>query len=495
MTEALSPNLKVIGRYTILRELRRDPHSVSFAAIDPVMNRELVVKAVQLLTPDAQVSDSERNQIEQAFVRQAQAAGRLHHPHILTVFDAGLSHDFGYLVIERVAGRPLHEILAHGVRPPFAQCASIAARIGDAIAYAHAQGVAHGQLGPQYVYLLADGAPKVSGFGGWIDGGITGDEALARTEDRLPYFQNEPTDETRRADVRAVGVLLHMMLTGRAPRPPAPGTAATTSGFAPVIALRPDIPPALAHLVDATLEPRPPRSVATAAALRDALTTFIWNERTSAIAPATLGLPLAAAPGSTVSKKFSSDTASTYGDAGNLGAAPGPNAPAASAAGAAIEAVAPARAGAGPGIGRRIGEMVDVVIAQVAPSLERHRFVLIAAAGIIVVALALGTILAALGQRERPAPGPVVVPNPQAATATVAPTPEVTGSGRLQFDIAPWGEIIIDGRPTGVAPPLSHITLSAGRHKIEVRHGDQEAWVGEVDIDPARPLIIEHRFK
>ncbi|HUN92892.1 MAG TPA: serine/threonine-protein kinase [Burkholderiaceae bacterium] len=505
MTEALSPNLKVIGRYTVLRELRRDPHSVSYAAVDPVMNRELVVKAVLLLSPDAHVSDSERKQVEQAFVRQAQAAGRLHHPHILTVFDAGLSHDFGYLVIERVAGRPLHDILAHGVRPPFAQCASIAARIADAIDYAHGQGVAHGQLGPQHVFLLADGTPKISGFGGWIDAGATGDDALARTADRLPYFQSEPSAETLRADVRAVGVLLHMMLTGRAPRPPAPGAQATANGFAPVASMRPDIPLALARLVDASLDPKPPRAVATAGALRDALTSYIWNERSSAIAPATLGLPLSAPPGSIVSKKFTNEPPASSGGSATA------STPASSAEVAAVEAAAAAAAiepPAPPSLGRSIGDFVDRFIDQVVPVVQRHRFVLTAAALIILVAMGLGTLLAALGQREHRGPGPIVVPGsatpglaPQAptagapATAPGAAPAVVSGNGRLQFDIAPWGEIIIDGRPTGVAPPLSHVTLAAGRHTIEIRHGNQPAWIGDVDIDPARPLIIEHRFE
>ena len=102
MSQSLPANLKVIGRYTILRELRRDRHSVSYAAVDPVMNRELVVKAVQIVPEGPPLRSEARRRIEQAFVRQAQAAGRLHHPNILTVFDAGLGHEYGYLVIERV---------------------------------------------------------------------------------------------------------------------------------------------------------------------------------------------------------------------------------------------------------------------------------------------------------------------------------------------------------------------------------------------------------
>ena len=88
MAEALTQNLKLIGRYSILRELRRDRHTVAYLAMDPVLNRELVLKAVQL-HPRRDEESVGHERIEQAFMRQAQAAGRLHHPHIVTVHDAG----------------------------------------------------------------------------------------------------------------------------------------------------------------------------------------------------------------------------------------------------------------------------------------------------------------------------------------------------------------------------------------------------------------------
>ncbi|HEU0201018.1 MAG TPA: protein kinase, partial [Burkholderiaceae bacterium] len=292
MNDSLSPNLRLIGRYAVLRELKRDRASVTYIAMDPVMHREVVLKAVQLPPPATQ-GDSNEAQIsvlEAAFVRQAQAAGKLHHPHIVTVFDAGRVHHVAYLAIERVAGRPLHELLAGGWRPEFIHCASISARVADALEYAHGQGVGHGHLGPQHVVLQADGSPKIEGFGGWIDSGTGGEEALAHTERLLPYFQNELTEEARRKDVRAIGVLLHMLLTGKAPQ------KESENRFQSVRALRADVPDALARLVDETLAAEGPASHRTAADLRDALTAFLWNERKAHVAPGTIGIPLAAPP-------------------------------------------------------------------------------------------------------------------------------------------------------------------------------------------------------
>ena len=219
MAEALTQNLKLIGRYSILRELRRDRHTVAYLAMDPVLNRELVLKAVQL-HPRRDEESVGHERIEQAFMRQAQAAGRLHHPHIVTVFDAGRVHNVGYLALERVDGKLLDEAMRDGFRPGVLQAADIAARVADAVEHAHSRGVPHGHLVPSRIYLQEpDKVPKVMGFGGWIDSGTTGDFELAGTQAMLPYFQNELGPEARRKDIRALGALLFVLLTGNTARP------------------------------------------------------------------------------------------------------------------------------------------------------------------------------------------------------------------------------------------------------------------------------------
>jgi serine/threonine-protein kinase len=107
---SLSPNLKLVGRYSVLRELRRDRYTTVYLAFDPVLNRELVVKAVQLHPASAQ-DRAAHERVEQAFMRQAQAAGRLHHPHIVTVFDAGHVNRIGYIALEKVDGKMLDELI------------------------------------------------------------------------------------------------------------------------------------------------------------------------------------------------------------------------------------------------------------------------------------------------------------------------------------------------------------------------------------------------
>ncbi|HVG05653.1 MAG TPA: hypothetical protein VM937_12010, partial [Burkholderiaceae bacterium] len=277
MPQALTQNLKLIGRYSILRELRRDRHTVAYLAMDPVLNRELVLKAVQL-QPRRGEESAGHERIEQAFMRQAQAAGRLHHPHIVTVFDAGRVHNIGFLALERVDGKLLDEAMHDGFRPGVLQAADIAARVADAVEHAHSRGVPHGHLAPSRIYLQEpEKVPKVMGFGGWIDSGATGDFELAGTQSMLPYFQNELGPEARRKDIRALGALLFLLLTHT--RPDLNALRARKGGESPIIEIRPAAPLALAEIAESALELHGARPFGTAAQFRNALTTFLWGNR------------------------------------------------------------------------------------------------------------------------------------------------------------------------------------------------------------------------
>lgn len=460
MPDSLPPNLRNIGRYALLRELKRDRVSVSYFAMDPVLHREVIIKAVQLPLPsdsspgrDAQISP-----VEQAFVRQAQAAGKLHHPHIVTVFEAGRMRNIGYLAIERVPGRRLHELIAGGWRPEFVHAASIAARIADAIEYAHLQNVAHGQLGPAQVILQeSDGAPKVEGFGGWVDGGGSGEDMLAHTERVLPYF-DEVRDDVRRRDVRAIAALVYMMLTGRSPDAP----MARGSSPAPLKSLRLDTPPTLAELIDDALAPDAKSAHRSAADLRDALTAFIWNERAHNVAPATIGIPLAAPP-----------------IAVDLGAPKAATLPPAS-----LPRVTDGKEDEPT---QRRPQALREAGARTGRWLRTQRMPLVAAIALLAAGIAIGVLISTPVQRASSDNTP--------SNVTVTDSSQRAGVGIVLLDIAPWGEIYVNNRAVGVAPPLKELQLPAGRHAIEIRGNTGKAVTAQVDVDPARPSKIQHIFK
>jgi len=512
MNDALSPNLRLIGRYAVLRELRRDRSSVTYIGMDPVMHREVVLKAVQLPAP-ATIPDSNESEIaplEAAFVRQAQAAGKLHHPHIVTVFDAGRVHNIAYLAIERVAGRSLAEFLAGGWRPEFVHCASIAARVADAIEHAHTNGLAHGHLGPQHVLLQSDGAPKVEGFGGWIDGGSAGEDALARTEKLLPYFQNELTEDARQRDVRSVAGLLHMMLTGKAPQFDSDGRIQQS-----VLRLRPDTPPQLAGIVDDTLALEHVAGHRTAADLRDALTAFLWNERKSHVPPGTIGIPLAAPPAQhgalgPEATQFMPKRPPTRSRPPTLTPPrpatrqvihPDPIPPREERAPTISKpaTVQPAAPAPEPSLAAASSEFGQIAWSRVVEWVRGHRTAVAAVGGLIAFGVILGVLLAQFAGRPSgpnlaaAMPVPTKAPAKAPASDTV-PLP-LGAQGVVTFDIAPWGEVLVDNKPAGVAPPLAELKLPPGRHTIEIRHGELPAVAATVDVDPAKPLRIRHRFQ
>jgi serine/threonine-protein kinase len=97
------------GRFVIRDEIGRGSNGVVYSAQDPVLNREVAIKAIPLGS-DAYF----RAQLEANFLNEAKAAGGLNHPHIVTVFDAGKTDVLAYITMERLTGRDLHDVLATG---------------------------------------------------------------------------------------------------------------------------------------------------------------------------------------------------------------------------------------------------------------------------------------------------------------------------------------------------------------------------------------------
>lgn len=487
MPASLAKNLKLIGRYSVLRELRRDRYTVAYLAFDPVLNRELVLKAVQL-QPRAGQDAAGHERIEQAFMRQAQAAGRLHHPHIVTVFDAGRFRDIGYLALERVDGKLLDEAMSEGFQPGFLQAADIAARVADAVEYAHARGVPHGHLAPSRIYLQgAERAPRVMGFGGWIDSGTTGDFELAGTQSMLPYFQNELSSDARRKDVRALGALLFLLLTGT--RPDVNALRSRKPGESPIIDLRPTAPVELAEIAENALGLSGGRPFGTAAQFRNALTTYLWGNRGTQGLPsaATItGMPasMAILPG----KQGAATIRAPRPVPAALTRRPRSNAVAIGAAACALAligaiAVISRDAKVGPASLTAASAPIPVAPVQPAP---------LPAADPVPTDETSSRAPEATSDRDshtQRSPAPVAQ---RPARASITPAP---ARGIIAFAVAPWGEVYVNGAAQGTTPPLTQLLLPAGRHTIELRNGQRQPYVAQVDVSPDRPQRISHRFQ
>jgi eukaryotic-like serine/threonine-protein kinase len=205
------PTIGHIGRYALKYQLGEGGLGTVFAAHDPLLSRLIAVK-----TLNVEVAEEERESFNALFLNEARAAGGLSHPHIVTVFDAGISDRRAYIAMELLKGRDLRQLRQEGWRATPAQAALIIRRVADALAFAHSKGVIHRDIKPANIFMVGRTQPRVLDFG------------IARVAHKQesndphsgagsPYYmapeqvRRETAD--RRADVFSLGVVLYELLT------------------------------------------------------------------------------------------------------------------------------------------------------------------------------------------------------------------------------------------------------------------------------------------
>lgn len=223
-----NPESKQFGRYEVVAELGRGAMGVVYKARDPQIDRFVAVKTVSMW---GQEPDEEK-EFRMRFVHEAHAAGRLHHPGIVAIFDAGENpetHD-PYIVLEYVAGEALNRILAREKKFPPARALQLAEEIAEALDYAHAQGVIHRDIKPGNILVTEAGHAKIADFGiaklnlahFTVPGHLLGTPAYMAPE----QLSGEGVDG--RSDLFSLGVILYAMVTGHSPFQ---GDSATTVSF------------------------------------------------------------------------------------------------------------------------------------------------------------------------------------------------------------------------------------------------------------------------
>lgn len=204
-----------IGRYEVLSILGRGAMGVVYKAADPVLNRVVAVKTINLsLDPDL------RGEYEARFQQEAKAAGSLSHPAIVTIYDLGKTGDLAYIAMEFLDGQELHDLISAEQRLPVKQATSIAAQVASGLSYAHQHGIVHRDIKPANIMVLKDGTAKITDFG---IARMRVSEVKTQTGMRLgspKYMSPEQVLGQRvdhRTDIFSLGVLLYEMLTGKAP--------------------------------------------------------------------------------------------------------------------------------------------------------------------------------------------------------------------------------------------------------------------------------------
>ncbi|MGA8619901.1 MAG: serine/threonine-protein kinase [Candidatus Sulfotelmatobacter sp.] len=207
------------GRYEILAELGRGAMGIVYKARDPKINRVVAVKTISL----AGQAPEEEQEYRERFFREAEAAGRLSHPGIVTVFDVGEEPETRapYIVMEFVAGQSLDKLLSsredHKLPPE--EALELALEIAEALDCAHGQGVVHRDVKPANILLTEDGHAKIADFG-IAKLNLANATLAGRTLGTPAYMSPEQLNDEGvdgRSDLFSLGVILYTALTGYRP--------------------------------------------------------------------------------------------------------------------------------------------------------------------------------------------------------------------------------------------------------------------------------------
>ena len=159
--------MKQVGRYQIIEELGRGAMGVVYKALDPAIGRTVAIKTIRL---SEFVDPEERQRIRERLLREAQSAGVLSHPNIITIYDVLEQADFAYILMEYVHGSSLEKLLQKKAVPDSATMLHLFRQVSDALDYAHRKGIVHRDIKPANIILSegrpnAEAAAKIADFG------------------------------------------------------------------------------------------------------------------------------------------------------------------------------------------------------------------------------------------------------------------------------------------------------------------------------------------
>lgn len=204
-----------LGRYHIVEELGRGAMGTVFRGRDPKIDRLVAIKTIRAFG----ARPGEDEEYRKRFFREAQAAGKLSHPGIVTIYDVGEqeSTQVPYIVMEYIAGRTLENLLtADDQRPSVEVSLDLVRQLAEALDYAHAQNIVHRDIKPANIIVTPEGRAKIMDFGVarltqselTVQGQLVGTPAYMSPE----QLKGDAVDG--RSDLFSLGVILYWLLTG-----------------------------------------------------------------------------------------------------------------------------------------------------------------------------------------------------------------------------------------------------------------------------------------
>lgn len=267
---AVKPTL---GRYEIIKELDSGSMGKVFLGKDPRINRDVAIKTLRYEEINAQ----ELASVKSRFFREAQAAGKLSHSNIVTIYDVGEDYDIAYMAMELLDGNDLTKYCRRENLLPLPEVIRVVSCVAAALDYAHANGVVHRDIKPANIMILHNREIKVTDFGiaRVMDASKTQTGIVLGTPSYMSPEQIAGQKVDGRSDLFSLGVVLYELLSGR--KPFAADNLATLmyniTSVAPVFLkeIIPDIPDKVAAIAEKLLVKNPAMRYQTGLELMDDL--------------------------------------------------------------------------------------------------------------------------------------------------------------------------------------------------------------------------------
>jgi serine/threonine-protein kinase len=270
-----------LGRYKVLKELGRGAMGVVYLGKDPTIQRFVAIKTMRL---DEVEDAGKAEEVKARFFREAESTGRLAHPNIVTIYDAGEEHDLGYIAMELLDGTPLRDWSRKPNLMPVDRLLPILATVADALDYAHQQGVIHRDIKPANIMVTKDQTVKVMDFGiaKMASSSKTQTNVVLGTPAYMSPEQIAGKKVDGRSDIFSLGIVLFEMLAGRPPFA-ADNLSALLFAIAhnphqSITVVRPDLPPSVKRVLDQALQKDPALRFRRAGEFAQALRTCLHDQ-------------------------------------------------------------------------------------------------------------------------------------------------------------------------------------------------------------------------
>lgn len=240
-----------LGRYEVIKEIGKGAIGTVYLGRDPKINRKVAIKTLRY----DEVDGDQLKEIKERFFREAEAAGRLSHPNIVTIYDAGEDYDITYMAMEYLDGHDLARHCKSNNLLPAKVILNIIIRVAFALDYAHKHKVIHRDIKPANIMLTEKGHVKVTDFGiarlTSADSTQTG--VILGTPNYMSPEQVLGKKLDGRSDIFSLGAVFYEMLTGQKPfKSSNIGNLMhniASAKFQPISELRPDTPPCCEAIV------------------------------------------------------------------------------------------------------------------------------------------------------------------------------------------------------------------------------------------------------